>query len=365
MNRFGCLIIVAVLVGYACGPGRCIHPRELTYKVKRVSDLEEGAQGKIDFHIVNKSDQFMLVERIAGNQIAPTGRDSLVGSQYGALSRMPDENGWHYNPLAQQETPPLFAYGLIPPGQRLRIEVELLPVSTDGTFEVHYRGFSIDEVAQFIFFPPRDENNMAGAKFERLTAEALGQVQARAEDGSDRADMFKVVVLDPSLIEARADCLVKMPYRIALKRARLDIDLQKELGEEPRWKLYSNALSGWVAGTSKGVVLLDGKKTASLPDSPPAFYIDVDRQEKLRIKLCDQGEECTRDSIAQPGPGRQFLWDFAALYSGDGKYTVGTFMDVNQRNAVTFLRLLKNNGCRLIMTYYFMESYYFEVKCEE
>lgn len=364
MKRLAFLFLAVSLAAASCAPGRCIHPKDLTYKLSRTDDLVEGTQGKVELHIVNRSGLFMLVDHIGGSQVAPTGRDSLVGAQYGALTGPGDDQVYFHNPLAQQETPAVFAYGLIPPGQRLRVQVDILPTGNKGALEVFYVGLSLDEVAQHIFFPTPGSNPTA-LEYTRVSATRLGALPVEANDGGDRNPLFNVVLLDDVLVKEVAQCLVKMDYRIALKEPPLRDDLEKRLGEDPTWKVFSNALVGWVAGTSKGIRLLTEKEITDLPDSPPAFFVDLDKQEKVRIKICDQGEGCQVDGKAEPGPGRQFLKDFSPLYAGDGKYTVGTFQDVNRRNAVTFLRLVNSNFCRLQMTYYFMDSYYFEVKCDQ
>jgi hypothetical protein len=354
--------VLLVLCGAAllAGCARCIKPKDLTYQVLRLDNLVEGVKGRVKLEVVNDSTKYMLLDEVGQGQLAD-GPKAMIEAKQGALTTAADGGSCSYNWIAQQETDAVFSHALIPPGQRVELELELLPVVGTGLFRVTYRALTAEEVTELIFLPMSEPAGV-GQEFRKATLAEVEEASGTPEDETGRHPIFKLVVTDRDLLKKPAKCKVDLPYRVAVEAAPMTVDLERVLGGKPSWQAYSYALEGWIAGTEGGVKLVKGEAASALPDSPPALYSDIDRKEAVRVKVGDEGNAMTKGD-PKLGAGLQFLDNFGPLSPGDGKFTVGAFVEVHKRNVGRFLELLRANGCALLLQYFYMDSYYFEARC--
>jgi len=358
------LLFLAVIVAVAdCKSGPCVDLQELTYRVTREADMEEGKAGTVTLSVTNRSDRYMLVERVGGAVIAPGTSRPLTRSMYGALSKSKDGRTYHHDQLAQQQTPPLFAHGLIPPGQRAGFPLTLLPVEAKGKLVVHYRALTPLQAAQQLFLPPLAAPN-GQVVFEKSTTSDL-ETPDKGE-GEERHPRYDVVVVDGDAAWKESECTVDLPYGFKLKQAPVPAaELAPHVGEGADWALYSETLKGWVARVADGVIFFDGKDVSRLPDAPGQFFTDLDARSgggKISLKVGKIGNPMTNQP-PQPEPERAFLSDLGDLACGDGMYTTGAFIDIDPSAAAEMLKRLKLHNCTLTKVHFFMESYYFDVVC--
>jgi hypothetical protein len=197
------LVLAGVVAG--CGMGHCIDPSKVTYRLTRPDEVESGTRATLVLEVKNRSDDFMLVERVSGDQVDDAANDSLIGPEYGSLDRSPDGTAWIYNPIAQSETPGVFGSGLIAPGGALQVNVDLVPTEPDGTLTIHYRGLYADEASRWLSFS-KNPTAEATQRFEKLPEDEIGELD------------FNRVILDQELLDNPADCTMEMPYRLNLPK---------------------------------------------------------------------------------------------------------------------------------------------------
>jgi len=362
-HRYGLLFLVMVVAAAGCKSGACVDLKELTYKITRDGDMEAGKAGGATLSVTNRSDRYMLVERIGGAGIAPGSARTFTKSMYGALSKSKDGKSYHHDQLAQQQTPPLFAHGLIPPGQRAGFPLTLLPVEARGELVVHYRALTPLQAAQQFFLLPLAAHN-GQAVFEK-TASAHWEAPDTGK-GEERHPRYDVVLVDGDAAWKESECTVDLPYGFKLKSAPVPVvKLAPHVGEGADWALYSETLKGWIAKVGDGVILFDGQDVSRLPDAPPTFFLDLDAKSgggKLSLKVGEIGNPMTNQP-PQPEPERAFLNDLGDLACGDGMYTTGAFIDIEPSTAPEALKRLKLHKCALVKVNFFMESYFFEVVC--
>ena len=325
--------------------------------------MEEGKAGAVTLSVTNRSDRYMLVERISGAVIAPGTARVLTRSRYGSLSKSKDGRSYHHDQMAQQQTPPLFAFGLIPPGQAAAFPLTVLPVEAKGELVVHYRALTPLEAARQLFLPPLAALGDR-VVFEKVSSTDL-ETPAKGKKGY-RHPVFEVVVVDGDAAWEKAECSVDLPFGFKLKSAPVPATkLAPHVGEGADWALYSETLGGWVARVADGVIFFDGKDVSRLPDAPGQFFTDLDAKSgggKLSLKVGEIGNPMTNQP-PQPEPERAFLNDLGDLACGDGMYTTGAFIDIEPSAAAEMLKRLKLHNCTLSKVNFFMESYYFDVAC--
>ncbi len=214
-----CTILgLAVLAG-ACGPGTCIDPSQLTYRIRRSdAPLQKGKATTIDLVVVNQSDLYMLVEGIRGPHLSPGGADALVGAAAGSLEE-DGAGGYRHNLEAQQETPPIVATGLLPPGQKLPIRVEVIPDAPAGEFVVRYWGLSLEEAATFLLFPALKDGRVDPSHYVPWPVDDLKLASGPADDSGRRSPLSTTVLLGSELARTPPSCKVHMPYRLKLDQS--------------------------------------------------------------------------------------------------------------------------------------------------
>jgi hypothetical protein len=218
----GLLLLLVMWLGSGCGPGICVDAEELTYKITRDDSLKKNKRGRVVVDLVNRSDRFLLVERISGPHIAAGMADSLLGSEPGSLEPLEDGSGYFFNMLAQQETPAVMSRGLLPPGQRLRMEVMILPKKDQGVFKVYYRGLDSIEAVRHLFFPAElQDGRFDYSRLIRLTQEDLQAILATQPENSDqRQDAFALVVVSEAMAREPARCEVELPYKFSFTKKK-------------------------------------------------------------------------------------------------------------------------------------------------
>ncbi len=219
--RFVAVVVAMTTVALAlvaCGPGRCIDPQELTYRVSRgEATLKKGERAEVTLLVVNRSESWMLVERVSGAHLAPGGPDSLVGAEPGSLEALP-EGGYRFNMIAQQETPPILARGLVPPGQKLPIRVEVVPSEPSGQFVLHYRGLTTEEAAKYLLFPAIGEDGRVDVgHFLYWSRDDLYEASGPGDDEGNSSPLTRLVILGPEMLEKPRRCKVEMPYKFELE----------------------------------------------------------------------------------------------------------------------------------------------------
>ncbi len=212
------LVVGAMLFLSACGPGTCIDPSTLTYRVQRgETPLAKGESAQVDLIVTNRSDHYMLVEGVSGTHLAAGGPDSLIGAEQGSLE--PDgQGGYRFLLEAQQETLPVFASGLIPPGQKLPIRMEIVPQDPAGSFTLSYWGLTADEAATHLLFPARVKGQLDRTGFVPWDSKALDKVARETDAEGTRSPVSVQVILRPELQKRRPRCTVDMPYRLKLEQ---------------------------------------------------------------------------------------------------------------------------------------------------
>lgn len=362
-------IILMLTLGLAtasCGPGRCIDRKDLTYKITREGEMVEGVLTPVVVEVTNGSNLYLLVERLSGGHAGVDGKDSLYGSRYGALHRLEGGSGYEYeyDGLAQQETPAVFSQGLVPPHQRLRMQVDLVPTGPEAEFVVDYLGLTPDEVERFLYFSA-GEGEAAEGSWRHPTSKQAKSLFLPAE-GEPRHPLYNTVIVADELLQVRAGCRVELPYKFSVKSPPLPAsEVRKRLGTRPRWQLYSEKYKGWFVRGESGMFFMDTERDLPVPNSPNRLFEDLEGQDKVRVKVGARGNQMVKDSPARLAPSSWFLEGFTPLYAGDGMYTQGAFMDVTAERALEFLELLHANGCSLSMHSYYMDNYYFEMNCRE
>ncbi len=221
--RVGILLGLGAGMLAGCGAGHCIDPANVTYRLTRPDQVEAGKKATLILEIRNRSEDFMLLERVSGDQVDASANDSLVGPAFGSLERAPDGGSWLYNPIAQSETPGVFGTGLVAPQGSLRVEVDLVPVNPDGMLTIHYRGLDSQEASRWLYFA-REAGREALQRFEKLNAEEIGTlaesaVKASGDAGEGTAvGPLSRVILDDRLLQDPATCTMEMPYRLNLPK---------------------------------------------------------------------------------------------------------------------------------------------------
>ena len=201
-----------------CGPGTCIDPSTLTYRVQRGDAApSKGDSTEVELIVTNRSEMYMLVAGISGAHLAPGGPDSLIAAEQGSLE--PDRHGGFRLVMeAQQETPPIFASGLIPPGQKLAIQVEIVPQDPAGSFSLSYWGLSAEEACRHLLFPALVKGELDRGTFVSWNAEALDEAVKKGGGEGTRSPIAVHVLLGKELQQSRPRCTVDMPYRLKLQQ---------------------------------------------------------------------------------------------------------------------------------------------------
>jgi len=213
--------LAMVLCG--CGAGHCIDPAQVTYRLTRPDQVDFGKKAALVLELKNRSDDFMLVERVTGDQVDAAANDSLVGPEYGSLERSADGAAWIHNPVAQSETPAVFGTGLLPPKGILRVQVDLVPSKPDGLLTIHYRGLDAAEASRWLYFT-RADGTTAMQRYEKLTPEEVrdltGTLQAEGDGSGEppKATPFSRVVFEEKLLEDPAGCTMELPYRLNIEK---------------------------------------------------------------------------------------------------------------------------------------------------
>lgn len=215
VTRTSLVVLLLASLAVSCGPGQCLDLKELSYKLTRPDVIEAGKETKVVLTIANKSGLFMLVRNLSGKQLVRGRGDAMVGSESGALTPSKDGAAWTYDPAADDETPPVFAWGLIPPGSHLKVEVPILPAGEDATFTAHYLGLSAQEVSQWVFFERSRGAGGGKRTFKRMSASEVEKAGQDAAEGKG-ADLFKTVILHEKLSSADARCAADLPYKFSL-----------------------------------------------------------------------------------------------------------------------------------------------------
>jgi len=200
----------------SCGPGTCVDLQEVSYKVWRTDDLVRDKEAKVVLTVTNKSDLFMLVKSVTGPHISGDAGTSLVSSEAGTLAKDEKSGSYRHDPTASGETPSAFAWGLVPPGAKLDIEVAVKPGTEDAAFTAHYIGLAAEEVSRWIYFAGNGAQDGAKRTYATLTerqVEELTDAQTREAAGVS----CDKVVLHERLLRADARCDAEMPYRFVLK----------------------------------------------------------------------------------------------------------------------------------------------------
>jgi len=358
----GAALLILASVAIACGPGRCIARKEITYRITREGEMVEGVLTPVMVEVTNGSNLYMLVERLTGGHAGVDGRESLYGSRYGALHSLEDGTGYEYDGMAQQETPAVFSQGLVPPHQGLRMEVDLVPTGPTAEFVVDYIGLTPEEVTQYLYFPVAQEQSSTST-WQKPSLDQMKSLMLPA-DGEPRHPVYGTVIVADELLRARAGCRVELPYKFSVKSPPLPADeVRKRLGTRPRWQLYSEKYKGWFVRGESGMFFMDPERDLPVPNSPNRLFEDLEGQDKVRVKVGARGNAMVKDKPARLAPSTSFLEGFAPLSAGDGMYTQGAFMDVTAERALEFLELLQTNGCSLVLHNYYMDSYYYEMGC--
>jgi len=208
---------LAALLAGGCITGRCIPPKELTYKVLRDDDVSKGKATTVVLEVLNRSANFMLVDRITGDHLPDWAPTSLLSPEPGALERAADGTSYNYNPAAQQETPPLFSRGLIPPGKRLKMGVTVVPGNEELFFRVHYRGLNSKEASTHLWFPEVVDGKPSPGRFVRWAEAQLTEVAAQSgEKADERSSLLGVILVDETWPGTAAPCHVDLPYKFSL-----------------------------------------------------------------------------------------------------------------------------------------------------
>ncbi len=192
-----CTLLSLAGVAMACGPGTCIDPSQLTYRIQRGdASIEKGKSTTVQLVVVNRSDQYMLIEGVRGSHLAPGGADALVGSVAGSLEE-DGQGGYRHNLEAQQETLPVVATGLLPPGQRLPIQVTVVPDVPEGEFVVRYWGLSLHEASRLLLFPALKDGRIDPIRYVLWDVADLEMASGPADDSGRRSPLSTTVLLGP------------------------------------------------------------------------------------------------------------------------------------------------------------------------
>lgn len=360
------LLAAAVLIAVTgCKPGTCVDMKEVTYRIARDGELLEGKPATVSVELKNKSTLYMLIQRVEGQALAPGEGGMQIEPRYGSLSRSKDGTEVFHNTMAQQMTAPLFARTLIPPGKKLRFPIRIVPSAKQSLLTVYYRGLTAEDAAKWLLFPPKQEAG-AEVKYVKIAVSDLERAVAAAPSDDAPHPMLKTVVVDMDFVQATGECKAELPFGLKPQKRPVEgASLAAKLGEEPSWKVYSETLKGWVAGTSQGVFIFDQTQPHKTVPSPGRLYVDWDKGEKVKVKIGDEGGMVTGSNKPVVNSELMFLEDLASPYAGDGMYTQGTFMDVPPEKARDMLTRLYEKGCGIIVVNYFQDSHYFQVSCKK
>jgi hypothetical protein len=345
-----------------CTPGKCINMKDVTYKIIRQGDLVEGKPATVSVELKNRSQLFMVVQRLQADTLAPGETGMQIRPRYGSLSRTKDGLEVYHNTIAQQMTPPLFAGVIIPPGGKAPITLEITPSTEKSILTMYYRGLTVQEAAKFLFFPPQQQPG-AEVKYVKIAVSDLLKA-SRAAPPAGVHPMLKHAVVAVDFVQATGECTAELPFAVkAQPRSVSGTSLARALGEAPAWKIYSDILGGWVAGTATDTYLFHETQPQKTVSSPAVLFSDWEKGEKVKVKIGDEGALVTGSDKAVVDRDLSFLSDMGTPSVGDGMYTQGTFIDVAPEQAGDFLKRLYDRGCSVAVVNYFQSSHFFRPSC--
>ena len=204
-------LIAFLALSQGCASGLCLDPRKLAYTLSAPDDLVVGNKGRLVTRVKNRTEYFMLVEHVMGTDVAKTDEVILWGTRKGRLEK-DGGSSVRFVPGGETRTSGVFAYGLIPPGQQLRIEVELTPGQSNGLLEVHYRGLTLEEASKVLFFRDLSVDEAGVEVYRNLPPSLLSKLTAPGED-EFRSPEAIMVVMEEQFARTRPFCRIELPYR--------------------------------------------------------------------------------------------------------------------------------------------------------
>ena len=331
--------------------------------------LTGGEVMEVLITLYNRSKHAVVVQ-----ELIPTfhrGEDPIILSSavYGEIT--PGKGSYRYRELSQQASRiPLHA-GLLLPGQAMQVKTAFRPVSVNERFLVRYLqaaqpydGTPASLAPLTVFIPDlvRDTTERLFVPFTdagwHTVCRSMPVAMPTGPGAAERAVIVEfapdvTVQEEPMMSYPRIDfahfLLLDRVRRTAADIAQRPID-DLALG-------YSKALGGYVVAEGNRRWLLTGDKQPERGKTLPTFPLPL-------LKDADQGGIRVQIDPQQPAakPEGQRFWEVYPVEQGDGMYTRGLFITVDDAALPAFLDAVLAHKGSLEMHEYFFRSRYYVLK---
>lgn len=267
MTLRGIALICALSLGLAgCNGGRTAGSGTLSaYVVQEMVrppgdqyKFVRGAFSRVVLAIENDSDDVVVLRgcSVAG-QLPDINR--WHGARYGSTQHRPMEDEWVYDEMAQQLSDPVFATGVIPPGESIKV-VRWIRLERDTVeIDVAYQRLSVEDATEHLYVETALDDQFSVQRVFR-------HPDSLAHRADPTGNTNWQVVIFPRAQEFSFDGTT-LRCSVSFQPPPVSVDAARAvLGEEIRESVYWRGQSKWVARTDSGVFVIDGQKRTPLGD---------------------------------------------------------------------------------------------------
>lgn len=112
--------------------------------------LLKNAPSHITFTVKNTSAHYIVLRRFEVEQQLPE-EERWYGAAYGSVAYRPLEDEYRYYAMHQQLSEPVFAFGVLPPGDEITIERWTVPQDKSVAVIITYQALSADETEKMLY----------------------------------------------------------------------------------------------------------------------------------------------------------------------------------------------------------------------
>lgn len=217
-----------------------------------------GAFSRVVLAIENASDDVIVLRGCSVSQQLPD-IDRWYGSLYGSVSDKPLEDEWVYNEMVQQLSDPVFATGVIPPNDRLKVVRWLCLTEEEIEIDVSYHRLREEDALENLYVETYVDGQF---NMERI----FKHPNSPFADANSRADTNWQVVIFPRAGEFPVD-RTSLACRVSLQEPPLSISaVRNTFHDKIQDAVYWKGQGKWVVRTNRGVFLVDDQSNSRLGD---------------------------------------------------------------------------------------------------
>jgi hypothetical protein len=239
------------------GPLSILVKQEMTRPPGEEYLFLQGAPARIILLLKNTSDDFIVVRSVSiPGQLPDT--DKWYGSQYGSTNYRELDDTWVYNEMQQMLSDPVFAFGVIGPGESLEVLRWCILREKKLPVKIAYQRLTKTQAGKYLYFHTYHEGEFSAKRiFERCSD--IDELSS-AEKKVDWRVIIAPEIKSVPMITQQALCSVSLRESdFSFEQAR------KSIGSEASDYVFWPDENMWIISAEKGAYLVGPEVVTELP----------------------------------------------------------------------------------------------------